>query len=315
MDILARNLAFALNDEAALSALSAQTRRADNKERIIDLSKWLNKNIAGQTLADRMALSGNVENIDGRQRQATANDFIMLTQSLKPMVDIYFPVDEHRAGWYQRRNDLLIAVVHPAKEWEPATAYKLNGEKVELSPYTIPEEPVLVVSLCEHRGIHPGNRVKINAPIDNDGGGSGGGGSYGPRVNGNAEILKGMTLHDDCEPWILGDAEIYTICASPSGGELSVDYLVNVDDDGPYYQLNHELFNWYWNDYGNWYKLKIAEEDGWGVDFEINIFGTTVEIDIYNDDDDLGAKVVNKNDAYNKKYSTGKADFWITYEE
>ncbi len=315
LDILARNLAFALNNEAALNSLSSETRKADNKERIIDLSKWLNKDVAGSTLAQRMALSGNMEQIDGRQRQVTAEDFTMITQSLEPMVDVYFPVDEHRNNWYENKDKLLIAVVHPAKEWEPATAYKLNGEKVLLDPYTPPEEPVLVVSLCEHSGVHYGKlnnpNNKTTPPDDGGGGGWGGGGSHGPRVNGNWEILHQILLHDDGEGWLLGDPEIYFVTASHDFGELTTEWLPEVNDEEVLYTVDRYMFHWYWNEYGTSYRLKVAEADDW--DYSISILGQRVSINITNDDEDLGSKIVNKDDPYNEKYETGMAYFRITY--
>ena len=238
---------------------------------------------------------------------------------------MYFPVDKHRANWFENKDELIIAFPNAEDEWAPVTAYKLNGEKITLNAFDPPSAPVLAISPCEHHGVHVGTLNKLQQttlpPDDGDGGGAGGGGgsgggsSHGPRVNSNWEILHAMKLHDDGEAWILGDPEIYTVAASPQVGELSRDNFDNVNDEEVYYTLNHNLFHWYWNDYGNWYKLKVAEEDGFGVDVTVSYSGVSVTISITNDDDDLGEKIINKNDPYNEKYPTGDVDFGITYQE
>ncbi|HID39618.1 MAG TPA: hypothetical protein EYP36_08910 [Calditrichaeota bacterium] len=212
LNILARNLAFALKDQAVINALSVETRKADNRERIIDLNKWLVKGINGQTLAERMALSGRLEHIDGRQRQITADDFIMLTESLKPMVDVYFPVDEHRANWYENRDKLRIAVVHPAREWDPATAYTLDGQTVELDPYTPPKEPALVVSLCEHGGGSDGDGYRNH-----------------PRQNGDEEYLYKGRQRVCEEGYFLGDPEIYVDIFTQSGSKIKRYWFTGID--------------------------------------------------------------------------------------
>ena len=297
-----------------------------------------------------MALSGNMEQIDGRLKQVTAEDFTMITQSLEPMVDVYFPVDEHRNNWYENKDKLLIAVVHPAKEWEPATAYKLNGEKVLLDPYTPPEEPVLVVSLCEHGGIHLGNAIKTNAPIDDgDGGGGSGGGSGGgtscsgpgdgcnePLQDG-ARIIMHKMKQDVCEEgWALGDPEIrYSIKESKNK-----NYLISNENPGDLWDctyggflgleifhdynwktINHYDFFWHFNDYGNFVVYHFFESDGgWpGKEVSFTFYGITFKFDIGNDDEDMGAKSIHKDDGYlepgvDQAYDSGDMRFYIDWQ-
>ncbi|HGY55196.1 MAG TPA: hypothetical protein ENK44_05835 [Caldithrix abyssi] len=107
-------------------------------------------------------------------------------------------------------------------------------------------------------------------------------------------------------------AAIICIFSLPLNKNLCRIWIDNVDDDGPLYTLNKKLFRWYWRDYGNWHNLNIAEaDDDW--DYSISILGQGVSINITNDDEYLGSKIVNKDDPYNEKYETGMAYFRITY--
>ena len=113
-----------------------------------------------------------------------------------------------------------------------------------------------------------------------------------------------------------GDPEIYFVTASPKVGELTKEWLDNVNDEGVVYTVDRYMFTWDWTNYGDFYRLKVGEDDAGGLsDVTISYTGVSVSIDLGGDDEDLGSKIINKTDDYGEFYYTGKVWFSIKYQE
>jgi len=339
MMILARTMAFALRDKNVCSILNFKLAESDNKEKILDLKKWMQTNVNGLTVAYRMAKSGYMEKINGTEKKVTIEDLFKIVTSIKPGVDIYFPVDMHRNTWYNNLKKLLVASPDIANEWDKFPAYNLSGQQVMLDPNKVPNEPVLVILPCEHYGVHKGLRNKIEQQsTGGDGGGSSGGsggsgGNSHPPLQDGARIKMYQMKQDVCEEsWVRGDPEIrYSIKNSKNH-----DYLIKDENPGDKWDctwhwdgihhdynwktINHYDFFWHFNDYGNYVVYYFYESDG----------GTEVETDTYTvenakfsfqrkvGDDEMGIKCVHKDDGYlepgvDQAYDSGDMRFYIDW--
>ena len=260
LDILARNMAFALNNDKVLEELRNRFFNADNKFKIIDLKEWMNSEINGESIAQRMAKSGNMEMIDGKKTKISAHLLINLVKSIKPSVDFYFPIKSHRFNWFENKKNLLVASVNIADEWAPIKAYSLSGQSITLDPNTPTSvnEPVLVIIPCEHHSVHKGNFNTImeeTTPPGDGGGGSGGGYPQPYKL-----YLEDMYIIDDCEPIYAEPAEIYFKVNYIGNSSIqSTDTPWDDLDDRWYTDKFLTIFSSY--DYGNEWHIEVWESD------------------------------------------------------
>lgn len=340
--ILARTMAFALRDKEVCSTLSLKFAQADNKEKILDLKQWMQTNINGKTVADRMAETGLTEKINGEDKKITKEELLTMVESIKPGVDFYFPVDRDRSTWFNNLNELLIAAPDVSDEWGAFPAYNLSGQEITLSAEKAPSNPVLVVLPCEHYGIHRGIMTETEQQATGGDGGDGGGSSGGsggsggnshPPLQDGARIKMYQMKQDVCEEsWVRGDPEIrYSIKSSKNH-----DYLIKDENPGDKWDctwhwdgihhdygwktINHYDFFWHFDDYGNYVVYYFYESDG----------GTETETDTYTvdnvkftferkvGDDEMGVKSVHKDDGYlepgvDQAYDSGDMRFYIDW--
>jgi len=318
LGIISSHFADILVNDNIKAFLEQTIENANTKERILDGKEFFNKNISfghfqNTTLAEIM-----ISNAKKNVKTELSN---ILQQLKNGEVDVYFPVKGHFEKWLKNKNNIYVGYSISEREWEPVTVFDLKGNSFQLSATETPNIPVLMIIPCEHRGNHKlptksrVNSQQIVGDDDDGGGGYGGGGVPNHnRVDGNPEILSTVELYEDGESWFKGDPEIYYVIAAQIAGEIDRTYLPNVNDENHVYTLNREMFDWHWS-YGDYYKIRFAEEDNGGYTVGANAYGVGFNISIKDDDDDLGMKIVNKDDAYNKNYNTGYVSFYIKYQE
>lgn len=342
--ILAHTMSFALRDENVCKALSLKFDQSENKEKILNLKRWMNTNINGKSVVDRMAESGFVENINGKNKKVTKAELLEIVKSIKPQVDFYFPLDRDKSTWFNNLNNLLIAAPDVSDEWGTFPAYNMLGQKIMLNTEKAPSNPVLVIFPCEHHGIHKGivTETEMQSMPGDDGGSGGGGGSGGsggsggnshPPLQDGARIKMHQMKQDVCEEaWDLGDPEIrYSIKNS-----THQDYLIKDENPGDKWDctwhwdgihhdygwktIDHYDFFWHFADYGNYVVYYFYEDDLDTGDQTISytFYGLKFTFKIGNHDDDMGAKCVDKDDGYlepgvDQAYDSGDMRFYIDW--
>jgi len=146
LDRPARGVSRLLAEDATRAGLREAMAATDATADILHLHEWLT------TLTDGAGKSG-----DG----AGATELLALTEDAedrlarlgvgaRPYLDLYIPSPELRAAW--EGGPLLVAAdpLRPEAEVDALTAYRLDGERVEISATEAPELPLLVIAPDEH---------------------------------------------------------------------------------------------------------------------------------------------------------------------
>ncbi|WP_338018213.1 DUF3103 family protein [Streptomyces taklimakanensis] len=158
----------------------------------------------------------------------------------------------------------LVAAA-PDDDATTVTAYDSGGRSHTLDVRHVPERPVYVVDLDSEKAVSAGMEVLreelarrgLSAPRPVASAGATGDGFWTSRIT-------SVRLSDDEEPWIKGDAEIYSLVTGfGPDGKVRVDpvEMPYLDEDGKTYRPNQILVNW------SSYKYDLAdvvmmEEDG-----------------------------------------------------
>lgn len=241
LEIIAKNLAVFFDKIENRKILEHEISQAENKEKIIDASIFWNKerkNIVNNkswefSIADILSGNSNYDNA-------------ILTKVIKNvkygMIDIYFPIDQHREIW-NKNSDLLVAAVDH-KEAKSKTgkipAFNLGGSKIILDSCVIPKTPVLVVTKSELGG-HYNNQSPNYANL---------GTLQNPHApqSGFTDLKVGHVFLRDATWWdgpFGGDPEFYTLCWSPWNiANPTFTYFLDVTD-GTEYQLDRTIFRQY----------------------------------------------------------------------
>ncbi|RMF54579.1 MAG: DUF3103 family protein, partial [Calditrichaeota bacterium] len=267
---------------------------AETRENIVNFGSLVLNTLTpeGKTIAQVIATS-NLRFQKGQKRITLSEDRIreMVTQ-IEPMIDIYFPVPEHREKWLENKGELLVAytpLTLDDTEWETITAYTLSGEKRLLDAKTPPEDPVLVISRCEHGGMHIIPNQPLPCPPD-CGGGGGGGGNNDPSWR--LKLTRLVMIHDK-EPWAAGAPELYTMVKEGNaiGGDVEYDndhgllylwtrnnwYNEFHDGEGTYSNLSLYLFSSY-SHVDSDLRVEFWEDDG-GLTFGDDLYNNQWDID------------------------------------
>jgi hypothetical protein len=189
-------------------------------------------------------------------------------------------------------------------ECEEIIAYTLNGESQFLDAKTPPDQPVLLISPCEHRGNHnygqyPGKLEKktIIHHFDKENSPTPEFATYIPPdwpVWGRWMEIHQIWINDDHEPWWKGDPEIYA--TYQCGSVQSKRHMDGVNDEDQWYSVYEYIFQWY-SDYGNFFAFAIYEEDtGSNSSASVTFFGKTFALKIQDNDDELGTIPIHIND-------------------
>lgn len=181
-------------------------------------------------------------------------------------------------------------------------SYFAAGQLVETRAASEPPtEPVFVIALNERVNTGAEDVESHSAPLMSD--------AAGPRK----EItLKTITIFNDHEPWSKGKPEIFMACAFPNGSSAKI-YLSDVDEERIVYWPMKPLVNYYLS-YGNPMVCSVFEEDGgtYGP-FTISYSGVSFTFQIHDKDESLGHTPVNFYDENDKAYSTGDAEFTLSW--
>lgn len=223
LESFAAGIAYALRADDVQDHLRMRVSQINTREKIQDLSEWMNEVVTHQTIAERLIQQSQLAKDQHHQTFNSVNDIFQTIANFPIPLDIYFPVAEHRDNWYANRSKLLIAsppLQTNDQFTKPIIAYNLAGKKVLLDPETPPQEPVLIIAPCEHKGkdghFPPPTLPECGDCDDDDDGG--GGGPTGPKWR---IFITDFTLMDDHEPWSSGGPEI----------NLRVRHLLDEDQD------------------------------------------------------------------------------------
>ncbi len=155
---IAKTLANLLGNESYRKVLEQEKNASGNREEILDASVFLNKSF---TIKDkRTKFISEMSQISAMHKaSADVEKSVSRIKKLhKGYVDIYFPIDEHRANWKSSSNELYV-VVYDRKDIDNdkgfLTAFDLNGNEFLLDVSKKPMVPTLAVALSETHGKYP----------------------------------------------------------------------------------------------------------------------------------------------------------------
>lgn len=151
----------------------------------------------------------------------------------------------------------LVAAAPADDSATTVTAYDSAGRTHTLDAHRLPERPVYVVGVDAERAVTAGMAVlreelarhglSTTGPVD----------SVSTASDGFwTSRITSVRLSDDEEPWIKGDAEIFSLVTGfGQDGKVRVDPvdMPYLDEDGRTYQPNQILVNW------SYYKYNLAD--------------------------------------------------------
>ena len=150
-------------------------------------------------------------------------------------------------------NQLMVAappITIDDTEWQEIIAYDLNGVKRILSAKKPPQEPVLVITPCEHHGDHSiPSKSALNKIL------------YDP---GWRMTILDFLLYDDHEPWSSGDAEIYVKLLD--GGHWYSTDCCEINHEGNYYNYDKAIYPIWASQPSGQRMFEVWEEDDTSAD-------------------------------------------------
>ncbi|WP_406001218.1 DUF3103 family protein [Streptomyces sp. NBC_00829] len=154
----------------------------------------------------------------------------------------------------------LVAAASPDEDAGTVTAYDSHGTPRTLDARRTPDQPVYVLDVDESKALAAGMSVLRREFTAR--------GLSAPRTTAAAGFwttrITAVELSDDEEPWIKGDAEIYSLVTGFGlDGKVRVDPvdMPYLDNDGTVYHPNQILVNWSTYKY-NLADVVMMEEDG-----------------------------------------------------
>ena len=167
------------------------------------------------------------------------------------------------------RGEAPLVAAAPSDDDATFTAYDSRGTAHELAIDTVPDQPVYVVDVDGEKAVTEGLKV-----IDNTLNAKG---LYVPAPASKVEaaaplaaagfdttLINSVRLSDDEEPWVKGDAEIFTLVTGFGlDGKVRVDtvQMPYLNNDGTTYYPNQILVNWSNYKY-NLADVVMMEDDG-----------------------------------------------------
>jgi hypothetical protein len=204
MDRLARRVARAMIDPGFRAYVKEQLDRSPFPEHKVQFQNFLRAS-NGRALKDMARLSASLEqDVDQDALTATA-------------LEMYFPVESHRAEW---SGDTNLLVASAWEDHEAPVAYDVGGKRQVLSPDRPPATPVLAVEPVETDFSHPlGDGSQTTCTT---GCGGGGGGTVAPP---SGLYMTYAHFVQDFEGWLKGDPEFEIHILGQSGTSDSLrDY-------------------------------------------------------------------------------------------
>jgi hypothetical protein len=276
------------------------------------------------------AVNGNfyLDNLSLVQSAFKTNPKEYISNLIKQVPKFQIAVPVNCENWNADNYTPLVAYIpvnFDEKTFTKIKAFDSKGNIHWLPLDKDPDFPVIVLGYNERTddegNLLDSNNSFKNYPIDDGGGGGGGGGSSATsRTNGHAEYINKFKFTDlsNYEPWCLGKPEIRLHVYSSTKIQLRSLFwhLRRNVVDGHWKTVNREIFDWYWNDYGNFLLMEWIEEDG-GIISSIpitfsalGIASVTINVPVSSNDDNIGNSVVNKVDSKQKVYHNDDKDFF-----
>ncbi|QKV97496.1 DUF3103 family protein [Streptomyces sp. NA02950] len=244
---------------SATAGTSAVGRIEDRTARALAVSlsdaTWrgqLRKAVLGTAEVDLQALAGRTVAPTGKRLTSSLADADRKIAAAKGLGADTGSLLRLRLGDRSMRDDLepgtvpLVAVASNDDRDGTVTAYDSQGTPHTLDARTAPDRPVYVLDIDESTALAAGMRVLREEFAAR--------GLTTPRAHTAtagegfaATRITGVELSDDEEPWIKGDAEIYTLVTGfGHDGTVRVDpvEMPYLDNDGTVYHPNQILVNW-----------------------------------------------------------------------
>ncbi|MEU8826778.1 DUF3103 family protein [Streptomyces sp. NPDC048636] len=229
----------------------------------------LRKAVLGGEEVDLQALSGRTAAPNGKRLTSSLADADRKIAAAKGLGADTGSLLRLRLGDSSMRDDLeagtapLIAVASNDDRTGKVTAYDSQGVAHTLDARKAPDRPVYVLDIDESKALAAGMRV-LRAEFTARGLATPHADTSAAGEGFAATRITDVELSDDEEPWVKGDAEIYTLVTGfGQDGKVRVDpvEMPYLDEDGKVYHPNQILVNW------SNYKYDLAdavmmEEDG-----------------------------------------------------
>ncbi len=241
-DGLARNLATTLADESTRTAVVSAALTGP-----VDLAAIRPTSFAsGFAAANRSVLAAKgLPDTAGSMMQVRIADPSMNAALAKGAVPLV-------AG--SPNDDSITAV----------TAYRTNGRSVVLDAVKLPKSPVLVVEVNTAKALPLGLKQMDSIFASR--------GVAAAKTPSKAQLTDGywatkmdtVRLNDDEEPWVEGDAEIYTITGGfgfDSHVAVATEQMPYLDNDGTTYTPGQVIVHWFQYKY-NLADVVMMEDDG-----------------------------------------------------
>lgn len=276
---IARGLAVFLQQEKNQRLLETEIKLSKNVEQVLEASQFLN-NPRNILLSDNQTEVSSVgEAIAEYFPENERSTFIRSIKRLEfGLIDIYFPIIEHRENW-KSGDELYVAFVTPRKKNDRSDipAYDLNGNQIHLNYEKAPDVPTLVVYPSEKRGNYSANQQNafiqnLRSPDMILAGGEG----PPPTTYYKFKVFEFKITEDFDSGWWGGLMEIYFKVATKLPGQSWSNWFIpfNVINDveaGQWKTANEQL-------YSSIYNNAIIEFQVWEFDGGLN-FGDDLVAD------------------------------------
>lgn len=292
LDSLAKDLCGLLAHPGIRNHLRSEIKKSSKRENILFLEEFLSGLVKVQGLPEQarkktVAVHGKAQSAKKRFNETNIREMLA-----SPEIDVYFPVKKHQEKW--TGNDDLLIGTGTLKESKQIKVYSVKtGQSKMIGTSTPPQEPVLMVSPCEHQSHEAQPELQTQDVPAVQPGSDDGQNSY---IQTNYFYITTTS-----EPWYCGDPEIYTLVAQYSSAAHLVTvkkYLPGVNNAGVWKHLANcpTALSFYWdNTYNVITYFKVMEEDTGNLGtISVSVYGVTVKFPVRNDDDDMGSVNVNR---------------------
>ena len=296
---LAHHLALALANPATRDALARRLEQSHAPEGKLQFQALVRAD-GGALLAD-LARSG-----------ASTTGELLADLYAARHLEIYLPVEAHRAVWHGGTNSLVAT---QEVDGDAPIAFDATGRRRVLSASTPPATPViaLVPQETDFTGGRPALAMTCYDVCSPSGGGGGAGGGSGTPAGSTPGLMLTQSHFDDSyESWIKGKPEYeYHVYGVGDGGE-AVQLACTGEHAGGSYTWDQNELDWTGS------AMLLSESDRAAYDRAHP--GAPVRIVTYEDDDEACVPRVDVNrvrdlltavDAAYKSVTSGKVEPWL----
>jgi len=252
--------------------------------------------------------SGNIESQIKKFLKNSSFDFDLdqLQKIVDQIPNYEISVPVHCEAWDAENYNPLVAYVpidFNQKIHRQIKAFDSEGKVIWLKADEDPDLPVILIRPIED--IDYSKYAKSNED-----------GLKSTRVDGASEFVSQIgTDNINAVEWWISGPQCEIKCITIKGtGTANEDYFypTRTEINNTYHTVNHKLFNWYTDYYGNAITMHWVEEDG-GNTLTINLgytdtsgLAASLSYQIKDADDELGYKTVFFSDYVGTEYNTGK---------